>query len=299
MDKEYLIQKWLDYDLNENELEAFKMLEDYESLSRMSKGLDNFKAPEFDEKRSFKQITNRLKTDEEKISWLKPILRIAAIVVISLGSFWFFNESSGSTFSSQVAQKTTFELPDASEVTLNAASTLVFNKSNWKNNRSVHLKGEAFFKVSKGSTFDVKTDSGIVRVFGTQFNVIQRDGYFEVICYEGLVGVSFNNLEQLKLEPGDSFTVLKGKIIEKSQIYGSQPGWILNESQFESMPYEYVLAEFERQYDVTFDTTDINLNQLFSGNFSHNNYQIAIQAITLPLNLTYSKNNKIITLESE
>ena len=174
-----------------------------------------------------------------------------------------------------------------------------FNKNNWKNNRMVNLEGEAFFKVAKGSTFDVETTSGIVRVLGTQFNVIQRDGYFEVICYEGLVGVYFNNLEQLKLEPGDSFTVLNGEIIEKSRIFGSQPGWILNESQFDSRPYEYVLAEFERQYDVSFDTSDVNLNQLFSGSFSHDNYQIAIQAITLPLNLTYSKNNNIITLESE
>jgi len=275
------------------------MLEEYQSLSMMSQGLDNFKAPDFDEKHSFHQITNRLKTDVEKTNWLKPILRIAAIVVISLGSFWFLNKSSDSTVSTLVAQKTTFELPDASEVSLNAASTVVFNESNWKNNRSVHLEGEAFFKVSKGATFDVVTNSGIVRVLGTQFNITQRDDYFEVICYEGLVGVYFNNLEQLKLKPGDSFTVLNGDIIEKSQVIGSQPGWILNESQFDSMPYEYVLAEFERQYDVTFDTTDVNLNQLFSGNFSHNNYQIAIQAITLPLNLTYSKNNNIIILESE
>ena len=299
MDKEYLIQKWLDYDLNEEELEAFKMLEEYRSLTKLSQGLANFKAPDFDEKRSFNHITNQLKTNNERSNWLKPILRIAAIVVITLGSFWFLNKSSDINVTTLAAQKTTLDLPDDSEVSLNASSTLVYNKNNWKNNRLVNLEGEAFFKVAKGSTFDVKTNDGVVRVLGTQFNVNQRDDYFEVICYEGLVGVFYSNNKQLKLNPGDRFLVIDGEVILKPKVNTNQPDWIVNESQFESMPYAHVLAEFERQYNVTFDTIDINLKQLFSGNFSHENYQIAIKAITLPLNLTYRRDNNIITLKSE
>jgi ferric-dicitrate binding protein FerR (iron transport regulator) len=299
MDKEYLIKKWLDHDLNAEELEAFKMLEEFESLTKLSQGLDNFKAPDFDEKHSLNRIAQHLKSNKQKSNWLKPILRIAAIVLIALGSFWFLNKSSDTITSTLAAQKITLDLPDASEVSINASSRLIYNKTNWKNNREVKLEGEAFFKVAKGSTFDVKTSDGVVRVFGTQFNVRQRDDYFEVICYEGLVGVFYSNHKQLKLKPGDRFLVLDGEVIVKPRVNTIQPDWILNESQFESMPYEYVLAEFERQYDVTFDTKSINLKQLFSGNFSHDNYHIAIKAITLPLNLTYSRNKNTITLKSE
>jgi ferric-dicitrate binding protein FerR (iron transport regulator) len=299
MDKEYLIKKWLDHDLNVEELEAFKKLKDFDALMKLSQGLGNFKAPNFDEKHQLDRITERLKSNKLKSNWLKPILRIAAIVVIAVGSFWFINKSLVTTTSTLASQKITLDLPDASEVFLNAGSKFTYNENKWSSKREVKLEGEAFFKVAKGSTFDVKTSDGIIRVMGTQFNVKQRDDYFEVICYEGLVGVYYSNHKLQKLKPGESYLVIDGKVISKAYVDTNQPFWLLNESQFESMPYEHVLAEFERQYDVTFDTNDINLKQLFSGNFSHDNYEIAIKAITLPLNLTYSKNNNTITLKSE
>ena len=87
--------------------------------------------------------------------------------------------------------------------------------------------------------------------------------------------------------------------ILESQETAQHPSWINNESQFKSLPYKYVLAEFERQYNVTFITEDIDLNQLFTGNFIHDNYPVAIKSVTLPLHVTYSKNNNTITLKSE
>ena len=299
MEKEYLIQKWLDHDLNADDLEAFKKLEDYSALNRLSQGLDNFKAPDFEEDLQLNRITESLETKKQTQNWLKPMLRIAAIAIIVLGSFWFLNNSTDTITTTIASQKITIDLPDASQVDLNASSKLAYNKNNWNNQREVKLDGEAFFKVAKGATFDVKTSDGLVTVLGTQFNVKQRDNYFEVICYEGLVGVFYTNHKQLKLKPGDRFLVIGGEVITKSKINSKQPSWLLNESQFESMLYEHVLEEFELQYNVTFNTENINLNQLFTGNFTHNNYHIAIKSITLPLHLTYSKNNSTITLKSE
>ena len=108
---------------------------------------------------------------------------------------------------------------------LNAKSLLAFNKKDWKQEREVELDGEAFFKVAKGSSFNVITKSGTVTVYGTQFNVKQRDNYFEVICYEGLVGVTYNS-QETKLKPGDSFLIIDGEIIakEKENRYGHLRG---------------------------------------------------------------------------
>ena len=47
MKREDLIKKWLDNELNTQELEAFKMLEDYEALVKLSNSTKRFKAPEF------------------------------------------------------------------------------------------------------------------------------------------------------------------------------------------------------------------------------------------------------------
>jgi hypothetical protein len=65
------------------------------------------------------------------------------------------------------------------------------------------------------------------------------------------------------------------------------------------MPYKEVIAEFERQYNVAINANTIDTTQLFTGSFAHNNIDIAIKAITLPLHLTYSKTNSTITLKRE
>ncbi|MFD2823168.1 FecR family protein [Lacinutrix iliipiscaria] len=296
MKREYLIQKWLEHDLNAEELEAFKALEDYNALMKLSQGLDHFKAPDFDEKSELNLINNRLKPKTQR--WLKPLLRIAAIAIITLGGFWFFNTNSDITIATIDAQKTNFELPDNSIVTLNAASNLTYNKSSWKDKRVVTLDGEAFFKVAKGSTFEVKTSEGTVTVLGTEFNVKQRNQFFEVVCYEGLVSVAHHN-QQLQLSPGESFLVIDEKTITNEKVQLKQPSWMINESTFKSIPYKYVLDEFERQYHIKFITKGIDLDKLFTGNFTHDNFQVAIQSVTLPLHLTYSRNNSTVTLMRE
>ena len=49
MTREELIKKWLDNNLNAEELKAFEQLEDYENLVQMDNALKSFKSPEFGE----------------------------------------------------------------------------------------------------------------------------------------------------------------------------------------------------------------------------------------------------------
>ena len=82
-------------------------------------------------------------------------------------------------------------------------------KRNGQTKRDLTLEGEAYFKVQKGQTFSVNTTDGVVKVLGTHFNVKQRNNYFEVNCYEGLVSVTYNN-ETVKLPPGKTFRLING-----------------------------------------------------------------------------------------
>lgn len=300
MKREDLIKKWLDNDLNAQELETFKQFEDYDALITLSQNVKQFKAEHFDSTTEF----NKLKTSLELIKqtktqthWFKPLLRVAAILAICF-SVYYYTTTLDTTVATLAAQKTSIVLPDASNVSLNAKSYLTYNKKAWHKDRNVQLNGEAFFKVAKGSSFNVKTGIGLVTVFGTEFNVKQRNNYFEVICYEGLVGVTYNS-QQTKLAAGDSFLIIDGKIIAKEKENNTTPSWLNNESSFNSIPYYEVIAEFERQYDVTINTNTIDLSQLFSGSFAHNNLDVAIKAITLPLHLSYSKSKTTITLKRE
>lgn len=298
MNREALILKWLNNDLNDQEFEAFKALEDYDDLVKLHTNLQHFKADNYDTSAELENVLSSIKVKSAPINnWLKPLMRVAAVLAICF-SVYYYTTTLDTTVTTQLAQKTTVELPDASTVSLNAKSLLAYNKNDWKKERDVDLKGEAFFKVAKGSSFNVKTTSGTVTVYGTQFNVKQRDNYFEVICYEGLVGVTYNTKET-KLKPGESFLVIDGKIIAKEKEYRSTPSWLNNESDFKSIPFKQVVAEFERQYEVEVTLMNVDSTQLFTGSFTHDNLDVALKSIALPLQVTYSKQNNTIILKRE
>jgi len=299
MERQDLIQKWLDHDLNADELEAFKKIEDYDALVNMDSHLKAFKAPEYDSSEELNSVLKTIYSPKVKTiqNWVRAALRIAAVIVICFSVYYTLTLDSN--YATLAANKeTNIELPDASTVSLNALSSVTFNRHNWDKKRKIELEGEAFFKVAKGSKFQVETSAGTVTVFGTQFNVKQRDQYFEVICYEGKVGVTTQN-QQATLLAGDSFLMIDGKLIAKEKEKLSTPSWLNNESQFISLPYNVVIDEFERQYNVTVDPTDVDVTQLFTGGFSHNNMDVALKAITLPLHLTYSKTKTTITLKRD
>ena len=299
MDKELLIKKWLDNNLNPAELEAFKKLAEYESLVKLSENLKHFKATEFDSDKELNSVLQKIKTQKtSKSNWIKPFLRVAAVIAVCF-SIYFYTTNLDTTVNTLVSQKTNVELPDASSVQLNANSKLAYNKSKWNKKRHVELDGEAYFKVAKGSTFNVITKAGTVTVLGTQFNVKHRDNYFEVICFEGSVGVNYKD-KSVTLKPGYSFLIIDGNIYAKDKDTRSEPSWIHNKSYFNSLPYKEVLKEFERQYNVTIEAKNLDSTQLFTGTFEHDNLKLALKSVTLPLNLKYQlKNDTTIVLSRE
>jgi len=299
MKKEDLIKKWLDNNLNSNELEAFRKLEEHDSLVKLSDSVKHFKADEYNSNQELKAVLLKIKSNKStRNNWLKPLMRIAAILLISVGVY-FFTTTRDTTISTLVAEKNAVELPDMSLVKLNTKSSLTFNKKSWDKKREVGLNGEAFFEVAKGSKFSVRTQDGVVTVLGTQFNVKQRENYFEVVCFEGSVAVDYKE-KSVKLKPGYSFLIIDGIQYAKDIDVRTEPSWINSESYFKSLPFKQVLNEIERQYGISIETKDIDLTQLFTGTFKHDSLELALKSVTLPLNLKYQlKSDTTIVLERE
>ncbi|MBT8243972.1 MAG: DUF4974 domain-containing protein [Winogradskyella sp.] len=295
MNREELIKKWLDHNLNPDEQKAFEGLEDYKDLIRLSESVEDFKSPNFDSEEVYAEIKSSLKPKTTK-NWIRSLLRVAAALIIGF-SLFYYNSTLDTQIETSIAQETTVSLPDASTVALNAQSTLTYNKKSWSDKREVLLNGEAFFKVAKGSKFDVITTDGKVSVLGTQFNVVQHDNYFEVTCFEGLVAVSYNS-ESIKLKPGNRFAIIDGVI--KNELESLQkPSWLHSESSFKNRSLKHVLSELKRHYDVTIDASKIDVEELFTGTFTHKNLDLALQSITSPLGIAYTKSNSVIVLKSE
>jgi len=300
MEEEYLIKKWLSDELSAAEWEEFKKLDDYDLNLEILEGAKNFKASNFSSVKSFndfkKDVKNK-KTPVIKFSTYKVIFRIAALLVISLSVYFTFFFNNLTTIETLASQSNSFNLPDASTVILNSESKAEYSKEKWDHKREVSLQGEAFFKVAKGSIFDVITTGGTVSVVGTQFNVKNRDNYFEVKCFEGIVAINHNGKSQ-QLTRGISYRIMNNEVSIDS-TYNSQPEWIVNRSSFKSVPLYIMLEEFERQYNVVIKTQNINIDKIITGGFVHNNLEQALTTLTVPFDLTYKQNqSNIITLFS-
>ena len=106
-----------------------------------------------------------------------------------------------------------YELPDGSVVWLNAGTTLRYPTVFKKDNRSVELKGEAYFEIQADQErpFYVNTQNGLsVYVYGTKFNVnaYENDDYVETVLEKGKVNVITPNRETIVLTPGEHcFTI--------------------------------------------------------------------------------------------
>lgn len=299
MEKETLIKKWLNNDLTAEEQRAFESLDDYKSLVKLQNALQKFKAPGFNSDETHDAISKQIgKKQKHKRNWVKPVLRIAALLAICFSIYYFTTNTEETYYATNNSEKTNLTLPDASMVTLNAKSTLTYSTKNWDKNRALNLDGEAFFKVTKGEQFTVKTSQGSVTVLGTEFNVNNRKDIFNVTCYDGSVKV-ITDTKTSVLKPGDNFLILDGNYIANEKELLSKPDWLSNESKFNSMPYRYILQEFERQYNVTVNTKNIDTQVLFTGSFTHNDRELALKSITLPLNINYSIKNQQIELSRE
>lgn len=291
MNKEDLIKKWLNDELTPAEKQAFEQGEDFDLNEAIANGAKQFKASNFSKPNAFKDLQSAYHDEKQKtkqLNWLKPLLKIASVVIITLGIYFTFFNTNQIVVETLVSQQVTTELPDQSKVTLNAGSELTYDKNAWENQRQLHLKGEAYFKVTKGNTFEVKTSQGLITVVGTEFNVKQRDDYFEVQCFEGIVKVTSGSYSETLLA-GNTFRLLNNEF-SQDKTTATQPEWTQNQSRFKAIPFKAVIAELQRQYDIKIIVEDVNDNRLFTGGFEHNNIENALLSVTQPMDLSYKTN---------
>lgn len=285
MDKEQLIIKWLNNDLTEAELKDFNALEDADLFKEIVGEAQRFNGYTNAKVEHFNVLDRKLVSKKSSsVNWVKVVSSIAAIFVVGFALFTLVNNNQKSVFKTALAQNELIKLPDNSTVNLNELSELEYSKSNWNNDRSLDLKGEAYFDVEKGKRFTVNTTYGSVSVLGTEFNVLSRDSIFKVSCYEGLVQVVYNK-RKIDLPAGTAFEFTSGNS-SKSTIAVAEPYWLKDMSVFENTSFKSVILEIEKQYKIKVQyPLELDLN--FTGAFEHNNLENALKSITKPLNLTY------------
>ena len=298
-EEESFLAKWLDGTISDVTLKELVSEQDFIDYKKIKNGLvllDELNRPVASSFNAINDSISKKRNFKNTQASFKWGLSIAASILFVLGSYFAFSFEE-ITHETSYAEQKTISLPDGSEVVLNAKSAINFTKKNWPNNRIIQLKGEAFFKVKKGSTFSVQTPNGLVKVLGTQFNIKDTDTFFEVVCYEGKVSVT-NNKNEHVLSTGNAIRKINGKNSEKYDKENSLPSWLNGESSFVSVPLKYVILELEKQYNIQIDTHKINDSIIFTGSFSNKDLKLALVSVFKTMDIKYTKEkNGILSLE--
>ena len=155
----------------------------------------------------------------------------------------------------------TFE--DGTKVHLNYNTTLKYPSHFSAASRTVYLDGEAYFQIAKDDRpFRVITANGIVKQYGTSFNVNTHvAGVTKVVLVEGAISVFPNQGDEHKIHPGE-LAVLNGATqdvqISKVDI---EPyiAWNSGRFVFDNCSLETLMEVISRWYDkkIMFEDEDI------------------------------------------
>ncbi len=291
--------KWLNRETSDEDLVRLKETDGFKTLEKIVHYSAQIETPKIDVKEALEALKIKTENSSKKGKFIqfnfKQLYKYAAAIVVLFATSYFLLFNNTASFKTEFAQTKTFNLPDNSEVVLNANSKIIYSKKDWGKSRNLTLEGEAYFKVQKGKKFTVNTEIGQVTVLGTQFNVKERANYFEVKTFEGLVSVTYKGKE-IKLPRGTIFKVVNGVIDATNTFDVNEKSWMQKESNFKSSALRFVLAEIENQFDYTIETKDVDLDILYSGGFTHTDINIALQSVTIPLQLSYKIDGKKITI---
>ncbi|WP_439131107.1 FecR family protein [Polaribacter sp.] len=298
------LAKWIADEITDNQLKELVSDKDYKAYKNLKIGVHAFEYLEAPYNATLTSIKDKIaakkpvkKGTKVKSLFAKSMMAVAASIALffSVSTFLDFSDV---TVESDYGEIKTVALLDNSQVVLNAKSNLSYNKKDWKNKRNVNLQGEAYFKVQKGSTFNVITENGIISVLGTQFNVNSQKDFFEVTCFEGKVKVTSGNKIYI-LTPNKSVRILKGIDTEKTlNLTNTEPNWVLGESDFRSVPLSIVINALEKQFNITIKSNTIDTSIIFTGSFDNKNLKVALASVFKTTNIKYQVKNDTIILSN-
>ena len=197
-------------------------------------------------------------------------------------------------------------LSDGTKVWLNSETTLRYPVFFPDNERKVELIGEAYFEVEHNakSPFWVASDDQVIKVLGTQFNVMsyKNDPFIYTTLVNGEVEVSLKNNPEIKkiLYPNEQSTIEKGNnFIEKKlvDVY-ALTAWKDGRFVFQDKVLSDIMKTLSMWYDVEVVFQDIEKkNMRFTGNLPrYSNFEDVLYKIGKTNEVEFIIENERITI---
>lgn len=293
------IAKWLSGELTPEEKLAFEQTEDFKAYAKIINATEKLRDPAYDEDAVLSKIKQKIAPQPKirKLNLRYVYSGIAASLVLFFGLYFFLNNSTKS-ITTDFGQQFAVTLPDGSEVTLNSKSTLDYDKDNFQKERTLHLDGEAYFKVTKGTSFKVITNEGTVEVLGTEFNVDTNENFFEVHCFSGKVKVTNDQKVERILTKGKAVQTYEDTVTD-SNFDPATTFWVSGTHTFSNIPFSQVIDALESQYQITIKNSKSYKNERFTGRFSNTNLKLALQTVFEAMSIDYTQKDNIVTLSKK
>ena len=292
------LARWLNGDLTPEEEKDFKNSEDYKAYAKIIKATDKFKAPNYKEEEIFSEIKEKTSNSKKtrKLN-IKYGYGVAASLIFLFGLF-YFTSNPNTLHETSYGEQLTIDLPDGSEVILNANSVIDYNENDWSENRTITLQGEAYFKVEKGALFKVVTAQGAIEVLGTQFNVNTNTNYLEVKCYTGKVKVTNLKKAESLLTTGKAHRTFND-VTTLWEFNAKEKSWKEGESTFNRTPFLQVITALENQFNIKIKNTAAYKKEIFTGRFSNNNLNLALETIFSAMQINYTLEKNTVKLSNK
>ena len=247
---------------------------------------------------------------------IRTYLRIAASVLILLGIGYLSSRLINNTASSRQdwitvetgSDRTDVELPDGSHVWLNHHTKISYPGKFKTRIREVQLSGEAFFDVTrkKRKPFTVATETSLVEVLGTAFNVESDRPRSEVIVtvVEGKVALSkiSDQAGQLILEPGDMGTHIPAddRLYKERNRDHNFLAWKTGILVFENAPLSDVCSVLSEHFDkpVIPDHHGTLETKRLTATYQNRELEDVLTILALTLEISYEVLDDSVTLSS-
>lgn len=264
------------------------------------------KVKDFDSQKAWQLVQSKIAAKAVKSAKVIPLYKkltriaaVAAILIIGMLSVYYFTDVLPKNTNTVVAANSIEKgkevlLSDGSKVWLNNGASLSFPEKFAENSRTVELKGEAFFEVSRNpkKPFTVITKNSKTTVLGTSFNINSDEDSTEVIVTTGKVKVSdLENTSNQIITSGYSAKVKK-EGVEKYELANlNYMAWKTGKFIFKETPIPQVVENLNKYYKKQIIIADgVDVNCLLTADFNKTDLHEVLEIIKLTCDFSVEEN---------
>lgn len=285
------------------------MDQDFEKI--LDKLVNSTRSPrgKYSKANSWTLLEKRLPRLRQRLLSLRIMVAAASVAVLCVlgwGAYHMLAPIPLHTVST-LAETRSIRLPDETEVVLNRYSSLTYPERFRGKDRSVQLKGEAYFEVSKDAAhpFRVKAEAVMVQVLGTHFNIeaYPEDNQVKTTLLEGSVAVSLidRTEERLVLSPNESAIYNKEKkslTLHPEKDAAEEILWRNGTLLFKGIPLQEIARQLSNAFhqEIRIEGTDLQNYRMTATFADGESLEEILSLLCRNQKFGYTQTNNLITI---